>query len=215
MGVHEAWLLERIKAPFTLRGLVVELAGRGFKVDYRTISVLPDGRRPTTLFEAAAARGLAVGAVTTTGLTDATPAGFVTHAASRYDYAHILRQMLASRFDVLIGGDYTLKAKPMGQKDYRDALQRAEELAADGAGEPARLGREPAGADRRTRQSARAGDRRCRFHSDRKDPGALQPGSAGKSMRPSASLSMPSSHWAGGGLNSSLSCASLQPGSTV
>ena len=36
-GGHEAWLLERIKAPFTLRGLVVELAERGLKVDYRTV----------------------------------------------------------------------------------------------------------------------------------------------------------------------------------
>jgi alkaline phosphatase len=118
--------------PVTDSAAAATAMATGFKVDYRTISVLPDGRRPTTLFEAAAARGLAVGAVTTTGLTDATPAGFATHAASRYDYADILRQMLASRFDVLIGGDYTLKTKPMGQKDYRDALLRAEELAADG-----------------------------------------------------------------------------------
>ncbi|WP_152563475.1 hypothetical protein [Palleronia rufa] len=36
-GGHEAWLLERITEPFTLRGLVVELAERGLKVDYRTV----------------------------------------------------------------------------------------------------------------------------------------------------------------------------------
>ena len=34
---HQAWLAERIKAPFTLRGLVAELAERGLKVDYRTV----------------------------------------------------------------------------------------------------------------------------------------------------------------------------------
>ena len=39
-GPHEAWLLERIKAPFTLRGLVMELAGRGLKFDYRTVWAL-------------------------------------------------------------------------------------------------------------------------------------------------------------------------------
>ena len=33
----EAWMLERMKAPFTLRGLVAELAERGLKVDYRTV----------------------------------------------------------------------------------------------------------------------------------------------------------------------------------
>ncbi len=36
-GTHETWLLERIKAPFTLRGLVVELAENGLEVDYRTV----------------------------------------------------------------------------------------------------------------------------------------------------------------------------------
>ena len=37
VGGHEAWMLERIKAPFTLRGLVSELAERGLHVDYRTV----------------------------------------------------------------------------------------------------------------------------------------------------------------------------------
>lgn len=36
-GWQELWLLERIKDPFTLRGLVAELAKRGLKVDYRTV----------------------------------------------------------------------------------------------------------------------------------------------------------------------------------
>ena len=37
VGGHEDWLLERIETPFTLRGLVSELAARGLKVDYRTV----------------------------------------------------------------------------------------------------------------------------------------------------------------------------------
>ena len=37
-GDHRAWLIERIgSGPFTLRGLVAELAERGLKVDYRTM----------------------------------------------------------------------------------------------------------------------------------------------------------------------------------
>jgi len=37
-GAHRVWLLQRTKAgDFTLRGLVVELAGRGLKVDYRSV----------------------------------------------------------------------------------------------------------------------------------------------------------------------------------
>lgn len=34
LDAHRAWLAERAKADFTLRGLVAELAGRGVKVDY-------------------------------------------------------------------------------------------------------------------------------------------------------------------------------------
>jgi len=36
-GEYRSWLLERIKSDFTLRGLVAELAGRGLKVDYRSV----------------------------------------------------------------------------------------------------------------------------------------------------------------------------------
>ena len=37
-GAHRAWLVERTGyAPFALRGLVVELAERGLRVDYRTV----------------------------------------------------------------------------------------------------------------------------------------------------------------------------------
>ena len=37
-GEHEAWLRDRIRErDFTLRGLVVELATRGLKVDYRAV----------------------------------------------------------------------------------------------------------------------------------------------------------------------------------
>jgi putative transposase len=37
-GEHRVWLIERTAAaPFTLRGLVIELAERGLHVDYRTM----------------------------------------------------------------------------------------------------------------------------------------------------------------------------------
>lgn len=37
IGEHRTWLLERARKPFTLAGLVAELAERGLKVDYRTM----------------------------------------------------------------------------------------------------------------------------------------------------------------------------------
>ena len=37
-GAHRDWLIERCRVrDFTLRGLVAELAGRGLKVDYRSM----------------------------------------------------------------------------------------------------------------------------------------------------------------------------------
>jgi putative transposase len=36
-GAWRTWLLERIRADFTLHGLVAELAAHGLKVDYRTV----------------------------------------------------------------------------------------------------------------------------------------------------------------------------------
>jgi putative transposase len=37
-GAHRDWLVQRCReADFTLRGLVAELAGRGLKVDYRSV----------------------------------------------------------------------------------------------------------------------------------------------------------------------------------
>ena len=36
-GAHREWLMQRCKKDFTVRGLVAELAGRGLKVDYRTM----------------------------------------------------------------------------------------------------------------------------------------------------------------------------------
>ncbi len=37
VGAHEVWMPELIKTPFTLRGLVEELAERALRVDYRTV----------------------------------------------------------------------------------------------------------------------------------------------------------------------------------
>jgi len=38
VGPHRDWLVQRCReADFTVRGLVAELAGRGLKVDYRTM----------------------------------------------------------------------------------------------------------------------------------------------------------------------------------
>jgi len=57
-----------------------------------------------TLLEHAERAGKATGLVTTTVVSDATPASFAAHAPNRYMYAEIAPQMLASGVDVLLGG---------------------------------------------------------------------------------------------------------------
>jgi alkaline phosphatase len=95
----------------------------GFKTDTKMVSRLPDGREPVTLLQAAKARGFATGMITTSGLVDATPAAFVTHAKSRTDYRQILEGMLSSDVDVLIGGDWRRYPRAAAQPDYIEALQ--------------------------------------------------------------------------------------------
>lgn len=78
----------------------------GRKVDYQAVSVTPDGRPLTTLFEAAMARGMAVGVVTDSYLWDATPAAFLAHVPHRRALESIALQMAASGADLLIGGEH-------------------------------------------------------------------------------------------------------------
>lgn len=100
----------------------------GFKTDRKMVSRLPDGREPLTLLEAARTRGFATGVITTTGLVDATPAAFVTHAKSRTDYRDILERMVSSHVDILIGGDWQLHPKAMARPGYIEAVRSIESL---------------------------------------------------------------------------------------
>jgi alkaline phosphatase len=100
----------------------------GFKVPKKAISVLPDGSIPVTIFEAAQAIGMSTGVVTTSGLVDATPAGFTAHAEKREHYAEILEDMLASRVDLLIGGDWTHHGKSSRDAGFQEMLDRIDEL---------------------------------------------------------------------------------------
>ena len=102
----------------------------GHKTRKKALGVLTDGRVVRNLFEAARARGLATGVITTAGLAGATPAGFMVHVASRDDYAAILEQMLDSGSEVLIGGDWTRKPKARRNRPYMEMIGRAEVLGA-------------------------------------------------------------------------------------
>lgn len=98
----------------------------GIKTQRKTISKNEDGSDNRTLIEAAAAHGLSTGVVTTSGLADATPAAFLSHSSSRYDFRSILEQILQSDAEVLIGGDYTHHSKAKKQADYIDMITNVE-----------------------------------------------------------------------------------------
>lgn len=100
----------------------------GFKTDRKMVGMLPDGRVAWNLFEAARVRGLATGMITTTGLADATPACFTAHAAHRDTYHEILEQMLDSRTDLMLGGDWTKKRKARRNPRYMEMVQEIERL---------------------------------------------------------------------------------------
>ncbi|MDZ7778490.1 MAG: alkaline phosphatase [Gemmatimonadota bacterium] len=76
----------------------IEADPAGVAADPASCAPLP------TLLEGAEERGKATGMVTTTALTDATPASFAAHAPSRDLHASLAVQVLDSGADVLLGG---------------------------------------------------------------------------------------------------------------
>lgn len=100
----------------------------GYKTKKTAISILADGRKPVTLMEAAKSSGLGTGVITTSGLADATPAGFLVHAEDRYQYAEIFSEILATDNDVLMGGTWIHHNKAKHDREYLEIVDRVDEL---------------------------------------------------------------------------------------
>ena len=83
-------------------------AGTSFAVGERTfigaIGVGIDSLPRRNVIEAAQARGLATGLVSTAQITDATPAAFSAHVVRRADQAEIARQQAEKNITVFLGG---------------------------------------------------------------------------------------------------------------
>jgi len=76
----------------------------GVKTNNGVIGKDPAGNNVATLIDAAEAKGMATGIITTTRLTHATPAAFVSHNISRHNEAEIALDFLASEVEFLAGG---------------------------------------------------------------------------------------------------------------
>jgi alkaline phosphatase len=77
----------------------------GVKTHNGAVGVGTDGEQVTTVLEEAIQHGKATGLVTTSQVTDATPAAFAAHVPDRGDQSEIARQYIEeSRPDVILGG---------------------------------------------------------------------------------------------------------------
>lgn len=76
----------------------------GKKTYYQAIGVDVDTLPVKTILEYAEEKGLATGMVTTSSITDATPASFIAHQSNRYNLDLIAEDFLKTDIDVFIGG---------------------------------------------------------------------------------------------------------------
>jgi len=94
-----------------------------------TISMGANAKTPVrTILEIAKDKEMATGLVTTSGITDATPAAFAAHVAQRSDEATVADQELLAGIDVLLGGrrQFFLPVAAGGlRKDDRNLLDEA------------------------------------------------------------------------------------------
>ncbi len=97
----------------------------GVRSRMRAIGVGPDLRPRTTVLEYAQQRGMATGLVTTTMLTDATPAAFATHYPKR-DHLAVAQQLATASVTVLLGGGRMMFARALvgSGSTALDAMQR-------------------------------------------------------------------------------------------
>ncbi len=101
----------------------------GVRVPARAVGMGPDGKTPCkTILELARDKGMLTGLVTTSGITDATPAAFAAHVPHRSDEASVAAQQLTLGVDVLLGGRkqfFLPEAAGGKRKDGRNLVEEA------------------------------------------------------------------------------------------
>lgn len=99
----------------------------GYRVPNGSISMAADGTELRSILRDAEDRGMATGLITTTDLTDATPAAFAANIPTRKLHAAIFEQMIDRGVDVLVGGLRTasIQAEPGISKAGDHTLARS------------------------------------------------------------------------------------------
>jgi alkaline phosphatase len=101
----------------------------GVMTNNGVVGMAPDGRVLRNLFEDAIREGKAVGVVTTTSVTDATPASFMAHVPYRGEHEDIAGQIVESGVNVVLGGGRMFfQPPPQGERrDGNDLVEIARE----------------------------------------------------------------------------------------
>ena len=101
----------------------------GTKVPNKTISVGLDGKPLKSILEIAKDKGKVTGLVTTSAITDATPAAFAAHVKNRHDEQIIAEHLIGADIQILLGGgrEFFLPEREEGskRKDNRNLLEEA------------------------------------------------------------------------------------------
>ncbi len=92
--------------------------GGGRRVNNAAVNVAPDGKEITSIAAILKNKGARIGLVSTTTITDATPAGFAASVTNRSQEDEIATQYL-NRVDVILGGG-SAHFQKNGRKDGRD-----------------------------------------------------------------------------------------------
>ena len=95
----------------------------GNKTKNGAIGVDSQGNRLKSILEIAENHGLSTGLVSTSSITDATPASFIAHEISRTSYEAIALDFLKTDIDVFIGGGYNDFAKRTDKLNLIDSLK--------------------------------------------------------------------------------------------
>lgn len=98
----------------------------GNKTNNGHISVDPEGNEFKTILEYAEENGLATGLVSTSAITHATPASFIAHDTSRYNYENIAKDFLNTEIDLFIGGGKKYFNQRKDSVNLLDALRKSD-----------------------------------------------------------------------------------------
>jgi alkaline phosphatase len=96
----------------------------GHKTKNESIGIDEEGISRKTILESAFENGLSTGLVVTCPIVHATPAAFVAHQSSRFNYENIAKDLVHSEIDLFIGGGSVYFEKRKDSLNYCDTLRK-------------------------------------------------------------------------------------------